>query len=222
MEFSNLLWDVEDGILIITINRADKLNALNGATIEEIKTAFARAKAVSGLKGIILTGAGEKAFVAGADISEFQGKNQEQAKALAQRGHDVFFSIEQMPIPVVAVVNGFALGGGCELSMACHLRIATQNAKFGQPEVNLGIIAGYGGTQRLIQYIGKSKAMELHLTGDMIDANVALNLGLVNYIENNKDAAIAKAKEIINKTASKGPVAIAKVIECINAYYNEC
>lgn len=222
MEFSNLLWDVEDGILIITINRADKLNALNGATIEELKTAFARAKAVSGLKGIILTGAGEKAFVAGADIFEFQGKNQEQAKALAKRGHDVFFSIEQMPIPVIAVVNGFALGGGCELSMACHLRIATQNAKFGQPEVNLGIIAGYGGTQRLIQYIGKSKAMELHLTGDMIDANVALNLGLVNYIENNKDTAIAKAKEIINKTATKGPVAIAKVIECINAYYNEC
>jgi len=221
MEFTNLLWDIEDGILTITINRADKLNALNGATIIEIKEVFAQAKELTNLKGIILTGAGEKAFVAGADIAEFNGLNTEQAKALAQRGHDIFFSIEQMPIPVIAVVNGFALGGGCELSMACHLRIATQNAKFGQPEVNLGIIAGYGGTQRLVQYIGKSKAMELHLTGDMIDANVALNLGLVNYIETDKNAAIEKAKSIIHKTSTKGPVAISKVIECINAYYTE-
>lgn len=221
MDFKNLLWESTDDILTITINRADKLNALNGETILEIQAAFIEARKIAGLKGIIVTGAGEKAFVAGADISEFKGLNAEQGKALAQRGQDIFLAIEQMPVTVIAVVNGFALGGGCELSMACHLRIATTNAKFGQPEVNLGIIAGYGGTQRLIQYIGKAKALELHLTADMIDAQTALNLGLVNYVEADKNAAIEKAKSILNKIATKGPVAIAKVIECTNAYYKD-
>lgn len=221
MNFNNLLWEISDNILTITINRADKLNALNGETIVEIKKAFEEARKTENLKGIILTGAGEKAFVAGADISEFQGLDVEQAKTLAQRGHDIFFLIEHTAVPVIAVVNGFALGGGCELSMACHLRIATSNAKFGQPEVNLGIIAGYGGTQRLIQYIGKAKALELHLTADMIDAPTALNLGLVNYVESDKAAAVEKAKSIINKIATKGPVAVAKVIECTNAYYKD-
>lgn len=221
MEFKNLLWEITDNILLLTINRADKLNALNGETILEIQTAFLEAKKTQGLKGIIVTGAGEKAFVAGADISEFQALDMQQAKALAQRGHDIFFLVEHMQIPVIAVVNGFALGGGCELSMACHMRVATANAKFGQPEVNLGIIAGYGGTQRLIQYIGKSKALELHLTADMIDAQTALNLGLLNYVEADKTAALEKAKTIINKIATKGPVAVAKVIECTNAYYKD-
>ncbi|HRH57667.1 MAG TPA: enoyl-CoA hydratase-related protein [Chitinophagales bacterium] len=221
MEFKNLLWEITDDILLLTINRADKLNALNSATILEIQSAFIEARKVSGLRGIILTGAGEKAFVAGADIAEFQSLDIQQAKALAQRGHDILFLIEHTPIPVIAVVNGFALGGGCELSMACHLRIATPNAKFGQPEVNLGIIAGYGGTQRLIQYIGKAKALELHLTADMIDAQTSLNLGLVNYVEADKTAAIEKAKSIINKIATKGPVAVAKVIECTNAYFKD-
>jgi len=221
MEFKNLLWEITDNILLLTVNRADKLNALNGETILEIQAAFTEAKKTAGLKGIIVTGAGEKAFVAGADISEFHALDMQQAKALAQRGHDIFFLIEHMQIPVIAVVNGFALGGGCELSMACHMRVATANAKFGQPEVNLGIIAGYGGTQRLIQYIGKSKALELHLTADMIDAQTALNLGLLNYIETDKTAAIEKAKTIINKIATKGPVAVAKVIECTNAYYKD-
>lgn len=221
MKFENLLWEINDNILLLTINRADKLNALNGATILEIQSAFIEARKVPGLKGIILTGAGEKAFVAGADISEFHSLDILQAKALAQRGHDILFLIEHTPIPVIAVVNGFALGGGCELSMACHLRIATINAKFGQPEVNLGIIAGYGGTQRLIQYIGKAKALELHLTADMIDAQTSLNLGLVNYVEADKNAAIEKARVIINKVAAKGPVAVAKVIECTNAYFKD-
>ena len=152
MEFKNLLWEITDNILLLTINRADKLNALNGETILEIQAAFTEAKKTAGLKGIIVTGAGEKAFVAGADISEFHALDMQQAKALAQRGHDIFFLIEHMQIPVIAVVNGFALGGGCELSMACHMRVATANGKFGQPEVNLVIIAGYGGTQRYIQY----------------------------------------------------------------------
>jgi enoyl-CoA hydratase len=221
MDFKNLLWEISDNILLLTINRADKLNALNSETIMEIQSAFTEARKTPDLKGIIITGAGEKAFVAGADISEFSGINMENAKALAQRGQDIFFLIEHTAIPVIAVVNGFALGGGCELSMACHLRIATPNAKFGQPEVNLGIIAGYGGTQRLIQYIGKAKALELHLTADMIDAQTALNLGLLNYIEADKTAALEKAKSIIQKIATKGPVAIAKVIECTNAYYKD-
>ena len=221
MDFKNLLWEISDNILLLTINRADKLNALNSETILEIQAAFTAARKTPDLKGIIITGAGEKAFVAGADISEFSGINMENAKALAQRGQDIFFFIEHTAIPVIAVVNGFALGGGCELSMACHLRIATPNAKFGQPEVNLGIIAGYGGTQRLIQYIGKAKALELHLTADMIDAQTALNLGLLNYIEADKTAALEKAKSIIQKIATKGPVAIAKVIECTNAYYKD-
>jgi enoyl-CoA hydratase len=221
MDFKNLLWEISDNILLLTINRADKLNALNSETILEIQAAFTEARKTPDLKGIIITGAGEKAFVAGADISEFSGINMENAKALAQRGQDIFFLIEHTAIPVIAVVNGFALGGGCELSMACHLRIATPNAKFGQPEVNLGIIAGYGGTQRLIQYIGKAKALELHLTADMIDAQTALNLGLLNYIEADKTAALEKAKSIIQKIATKGPVAIAKVIECTNAYYKD-
>ena len=221
MDFKNLLWEISDNILLLTINRADKLNALNSETILEIQAAFTAARKTPDLKGIIITGAGEKAFVAGADISEFSDINMENAKALAQRGQDIFFLIEHTAIPVIAVVNGFALGGGCELSMACHLRIATPNAKFGQPEVNLGIIAGYGGTQRLIQYIGKAKALELHLTADMIDAQTALNLGLLNYIEADKTAALEKAKSIIQKIATKGPVAIAKVIECTNAYYKD-
>jgi len=221
MEFHNLLWSFESGVLTITINRPDKLNALNGETVLEIKSAFDAARQLSGLKGVILTGAGEKSFVAGADISEFQGLTPEQAKALAQRGHDIFSQIEQMPVPVIAIVNGFALGGGCELSMACHIRIATPNAKFGQPEVSLGIIAGYGGTQRMIQYIGKARSLELHLTADMIDAEKALHWGLVNYVEVDKEAAFEKAHYIIHKVAGKGPVAVAKVISVTNAYFQE-
>lgn len=221
MEYKNLLWELSEGILTVTINRPDKLNALNGETMLEIEQAFKQASRTEGLKGIVVTGAGEKAFVAGADIAEFQGLDIATAKQLAQRGHDIFFSIEHAQVPVIAVVNGFALGGGCELSMACHMRIATPNAKFGQPEVNLGIIAGYGGTQRLIQYVGKAKALELHLTADLIDAATAEKLGLVNYVEADKEAALAKAKTIIGKIATKGPVAVAKVIECTNAYYKD-
>ncbi|MCO5249286.1 MAG: enoyl-CoA hydratase-related protein [Chitinophagales bacterium] len=221
MELKNLLWSLEDGILTLTINRPDKLNALNEQTILDLKSAFENAKTISHLKGVILTGAGEKAFVAGADISEFVGNTPEQAKALAQRGHDIFNSIESMPVPVIALVNGFALGGGCELAMACHLRIATPNAKFGQPEVNLGIIAGYGGTQRLTQYIGKARSLEMHLTADVIDAEKAHQFGLVNYVEMDKATAMEKAVYLINKIGSKGPLAVSKVIEVINDYFKD-
>ncbi|MCO5233433.1 MAG: enoyl-CoA hydratase/isomerase family protein [Chitinophagales bacterium] len=219
MVFQNLLWSLDSGVLTITINRPDKLNALNSATILEIKDAFESASKLVGLKGIILTGSGDKAFVAGADISEFKGLDANQAKSLAQRGHDIFNLIENMHVPVIALVNGYALGGGCELAMACHMRIATSNAKFGQPEVNLGIIAGYGGTQRMIQYIGKARSLELHLTADTIDAEKALHWGLVNYIETDKGSAFEKALYFINKIGTKGPIAVAKVIKVTNDYF---
>jgi len=221
MEYANLLVEEKDNILTIIINRPDKYNALSQGVMQDLKAAFAFALTQKHLCGIILTGSGDKAFVAGADISGFMDLTPEMAQQLAQQGHDIFNAIERMPIPVVAVVNGFALGGGCELSMACHMRIATPNAKFGQPEVNLGIIAGYGGTQRLVQYIGKARALELHLTADTITADTALAWGLVNYVEDDKEAALAKAVTVINKISTKGPVAIASAIEGINAYFDE-
>jgi enoyl-CoA hydratase len=210
----------EAGITTVTINREAALNALNEATLLELQHFFKEeAPEMEGLKGIILTGAGEKAFVAGADIKEFLGVQGDAGAELSKRGQDIFFLIEQFSKPVIAVVNGYALGGGCELAMACHLRIATERAKFGQPEVNLGIIPGYGGTQRLIQYIGKGKALELMMTGDMIDAATAERLGLVNYVVEDKAAAIAKATGLIQTIAQKGPIAIAKVIESVNTYF---
>jgi enoyl-CoA hydratase len=220
MKFENLLTEIENGILTITINRPDKLNALNEKTVDEIASAFKDAAANNEVKAIILTGAGQKAFVAGADIAEFIGRSVESARQVAQKGHDIFKTIENLPKPVIAAVNGFALGGGCEISMACHLRVASENAKFGQPEVNLGIIAGYGGTQRLIQYIGKTKAMELHMTADMITAQEALTLGLVNYVVP-QDQLIAKCKELLNKIMGKPPLSIGAVIKCVNAYFEE-
>lgn len=219
MTYENLQIAIEDQILILTINREKALNALNTQTMLELQHFFTEdAPTRSDIKGIILTGAGEKAFVAGADIKEFLALSGETGKNMAQRGQDVFFMIERFPKPVVAAVNGFALGGGCELAMACHMRVASENARFGQPEVNLGIIPGYGGTQRLIQYIGKTKAIEFIMTGDLFDAQEAYRLGLVNYVVPQGEQLV-KAKELIQKTATKGPIAIAKVIEAVNAYF---
>ena len=218
MTFENLLTATENGILTITINRPDKLNALNKKTVQEIGMAVKNGEADSDVKAIILTGAGQKSFVAGADITEFVGLTVEQGKQLAKAGQDVFRSIETCSKPVIAAVNGFALGGGCELSMACHLRVASENAKFGQPEVNLGLIAGYGGTQRLIQYIGKTKAIELHMTGDLINAEQALQLGLVNYVVT-QEQLIPKCNELLDKIKGKAPKAITGVINSINAYF---
>ena len=218
MIFDNLRTATENGILTITINRPDKLNALNKKTVEEIGLAVKSGESDKNVKAILLTGAGQKSFVAGADITEFVGLTVEEGKQLAQAGQDVFRSIETCSKPVLAAVNGFALGGGCELSMACHLRVASENAKFGQPEVNLGLIAGYGGTQRLIQYIGKTKAMELHMTGDMINAEQALQLGLVNYVVP-QEQLIPKCMELLNKIKSKAPKAITGVINSVNAYF---
>lgn len=221
MTYQNLQFIEQDGILTVTINREKALNALNTQTMLELQHFFGQeAPQRQDIKGVILTGAGSKAFVAGADIKEFLGLDAGKGQEMAQRGQGVFFAIERLHKPVIALVNGFALGGGCELAMACHLRIATENARFGQPEVNLGIIPGYGGTQRLIQYIGKGKAMELLLTGDMIKADEALRLGLVNYVLP-PDEARVKAEELLNKIAAKGPIAIAKVIEAVNAYFQD-
>lgn len=218
MTFENLLTSELNEVLVITINRPDKLNALNKKTVQEIGEAISYAKASREVKAVIITGSGAKSFVAGADISEFIGLSAEQGKKLSQLGQDVFRTIETCPKPVIAAVNGFALGGGCELSMACHLRIASENAKFGQPEVNLGLIAGYGGTQRLIQYIGKTKAMELHMTADTITAEQALQLGLVNYVVP-QEQLMTRCMELMEKIKSKSPKAITGVINSVNAYF---
>lgn len=219
MQYENLLVENKDGIVVLTINRPKALNALNRQTLSELRQFFGEdALEIVGLKGIILTGSGEKSFVAGADISEFSGLDAQGGLEMSQNGHDIFFMIERFPKPVIATINGFALGGGCELAMACHLRVASEKAKFGQPEVNLGIIPGYGGTQRLIQYLGKTKALELLMTADMIGAEEAYRLGLLNYVVPVGEE-LTKATELLNKIAAKAPIAIQKVIDCVNAFF---
>ena len=221
MAYENIQITVENGIATLTISREKALNALNTQTMLELRQFFGEeGPKMEGLKGVIITGAGEKAFVAGADITEFSGLSAAEGQFFAQRGQDIFFLIERFHRPVVAAVNGFALGGGCELAMACHLRVAGEKAKFGQPEVNLGLIPGYGGTQRLIQYIGKTKATELLMTADMINAEEALRLGLVNYVVPIGEEVL-KAKELIEKIATKAPLAISKIIETVNAYFED-
>lgn len=219
--YSSLLAQTENYITTITINRPDKLNALNKTVIEELSAAIDAAINDAQTKSIIITGSGTKAFVAGADISEFSSLNAAGGKELAQRGQDLVFSkIENSPKPIVAAVNGFALGGGCELAMSCHFRIAADNAKFGQPEVNLGLMPGYGGTQRLVQLIGKGRAMELLLTGNMIDANQALQYDLVNHVVPPAEL-LAKTKSILDIINSKAPLAIAGCIKAGNAVFDE-
>jgi enoyl-CoA hydratase len=206
-----------DSLLTLTISRPKAMNALNLELLAELKQVLQETIQNKAIKGILLTGDGEKAFVAGADIKELAGLTSEKALQLSQNGQELFKNIENCTIPVVAVVNGFALGGGCELAMACHMRIATENAKFGQPEVNLGIIPGYGGTQRLAQLTGRGKALELILTGDIISAQEAKNIGLVNHVVSTKTEAIELATKILGKISGKAPIAIAKSIQSINA-----
>jgi len=219
--FKNLILENVNGIAYLTINRPDKLNALNMETIEEIKATFQGIYDDASIHGVIVTGSGEKAFVAGADISEIAQLSELNGRKFAENGQEVFAMIENCHKPVIALVNGFALGGGCELAMACHMRIALSNAKFGQPEVNLGILPGYGGTQRLTQLIGKAKSFELSMTGDLIDAAAAQDLGLANYVFETIEEAKEKCEKILNKIASKAPLAVGMVIDCINAVYNE-
>jgi enoyl-CoA hydratase len=214
--YNTILTQLENSTYIITINRPDKMNALNKDVIQELGKAMEEVYSNPEIKTAIITGAGEKAFVAGADISEFLSLGKEGGSALAQVGREkVFDKIEKCPKPVVAAVNGFSLGGGCELAMACHFRVASTNAKFGQPEVNLGLIPGYGGTQRMTQLIGKGKAMELMMTADMVGADEAKQLGLVNHVVAPEEL-IAKTLEILKKIHTKAPVAISHIISSIN------
>jgi len=193
------------------------MNALNKDVIDELNTVVDEIYNNAGIKSAIITGAGKKAFVAGADISEFAELNKEQALQLAKKGQAVFDKIENSPKPIVAAVNGFALGGGCELALACHFIYASENAKFGQPEVNLGLIPGYGGTQRLTQIIGRNRSMELIMSGNIFTAKEAMEFGIVNKVFDS-DELLEKTKEILMTIQSKAPIAVAKVIECINNF----
>jgi enoyl-CoA hydratase len=220
MSYNSLLTSLEDGIFVITINRPDKLNALNKTVIDELAAVIDEIYSNKEIKTAIITGAGPKAFVAGADISEFFSLDANAGEALARNAQEkVFNRIEQSSKPIIAAVNGFALGGGCELAMSCQFRLASDNSKFGQPEVNLGLIPGYGGTQRLAQLIGKSKAMELMMTAAMIDANEAKQLGLLNYVTT-ADELLPKTKELLTTIMTKGPNAVGKVIKAVNAHYD--
>ena len=217
--YKTLLTSLNKGIFTITINRPDKLNAINADVMNDLDLVTREIEDNDEILGVILTGSGQKAFVAGADISEFLGLTAGEGMDLARRGQEVFFQIENCRKPFIAAVNGFALGGGCELSMACHFRIASSNAKFGQPEVNLGLIPGYGGTQRLVQLIGKGRALELLMTGNMIDAATALQYGLVNYVVPPEEL-ISKATSLMEVIVSKAPLAISKCITAANAVFS--
>lgn len=217
MNYQTLLTEIENNILIITINRPDKLNALNKEVFNDLDAAIDEVYKNSEIKSAVITGAGTKAFVVGADISEFTTLKTSDAVNLAKRGQDVFDKIENCPKPIVAAVNGFALGGGCELALACHFIYASENAKFGQPEVNLGLIPGYGGTQRLTQLVGKNVAMELIMSGNMITAKEALEYGIVNKVFLQEEL-LNKTKEILSLIQTKAPIAISKVIECVNNF----
>lgn len=207
----------EDLILTILLDRPKALNALNHEIIQGLHEVIDRAAEDDEVRGIIITGSGEKAFAAGADIKEFSFEKG-GIRELSKFGHDLFLRIERYPKPIIAAINGFALGGGCELAMSCHLRIAGKHAKFGQPEINLGIIPGYGGTQRLPQLVGKAKALELLLSGDMIDAAEALRIGLVNQIVPEGEE-VASAKKMLSKILTKAPLAAARIIELVNQHY---
>jgi len=221
MNFENLLVTIENGIGQITINRPSKLNALNKATIQELHNAFESLENSNDVRVIIVTGEGEKAFVAGADISEFANFSVEEGAQLAAQGQELLFDfVENLKTPVIAAVNGFALGGGLELAMSCHFRVASDNAKMGLPEVSLGVIPGYGGTQRLPQLIGKGRAMELIMTAGMIDAETAKTYGLVNHVVPQAEL-IEFAKGIASKIMRNSPMAIGKAIKAINANFKD-
>lgn len=217
MSFEHLLYDVDgDGVATITINRPDKLNALNAAVLSELEVAFRQARADSAVKGVTLTGSGEKSFVAGADIRQFSELGPLDGHRFAIKGQAIFNRIEEMTKPVVAAVNGYALGGGCELAMACHLRVASENAIFGQPEVNLGILPGYGGTQRLPRLVGRGIALELILTGERISAQRAYEIGLANRVVTQEEL-LETSKKLILAISSKAPVAVSMAMDAVRA-----
>ncbi|HEV8178287.1 MAG TPA: enoyl-CoA hydratase-related protein [Gemmatimonadales bacterium] len=213
---TTLLFDLSNGLARVTINRPDKLNALNATVIAELGDAVTRIETDAAVRGVILTGAGSKAFVAGADISELAGQTPMQGQARSALGQQVFRRLERCGKPVIAAVNGFALGGGCELAMACHIRIAAEHAKFGQPEVKLGIGPGYGGTARLPRLVGKGRALELLLTGGMIDAAEAFRIGLVNRVVP-ADKLQAESETLLRAILENGPLAIRTCLEVVDA-----
>ena len=214
MPFHNITLDVGDRVATLTVNRPDKLNALNDLTVTELGRAIEDVRAREDVGGVILTGAGNKAFVAGADIAELATQGPLEGRERARRGQAVLRRIETSPKPVIAAINGFALGGGCELAMACHVRIASETAKFGQPEVKLGIGPGYGGSQRLPRLVGQGRALELILTGEMIDAREAHRIGLVNAVVPQADL-LRTAMELMRKMLANGPIALGLSIDAV-------
>ena len=217
--YSTLLFDLADGIARITINRPDKLTALNATVIGELAQAAERVETDAEVRGVILTGAGNKAFVAGADISELARQGPFDGKARALAGQQMMRRFERCGKPVIAAVNGFALGGGCELAMACHVRIASESARFGQPEVKLGLGPGYGGTVRLPRLVGKGRALELLLTGGMIDAQEAWRIGLVNRVAP-ADRLLEETESLLRSIVEQGPLAVRSVLECVETGYD--
>ncbi len=208
-----------DHILTVTLSRPAAMNALTIELLDGLRVILQELYQNDDTRGMILTGEGEKAFAAGADIKEFSSLTPEDALALSQKGQQLFKLIEDCPKPVIGAINGFALGGGCELAMACHIRIASENAKFGMPEITLGIIPGYGGTQRLTQLVGRGKALELMLTADMITAQEAKALGLVNHVVGSRDELMSLANSMMRKIINYGPIAIASIIRSVNSGY---
>jgi len=215
MSYQTLLFEIRDGIAFVTINRPDKLNALNDQVMKELADAAERIATESDIKGAILTGSGPKSFVAGADIGDLSKQGPFDGKARAQRGQSVLRRLETCGKPVIAAINGFALGGGCELAMACHIRIASDNAKFGQPEVKLGIAPGYGGTQRLPRLVGKGVALQLILTGEMINAQEAYRIGLVNRVVPAADL-LAESEKMMRGILAMGPLAVRLAMEAVD------
>ena len=216
MDFQNLKLETREGVAVLTVNRPDKLNALNVQTLGELEQAFAHLATAADVRGVILTGSGEKAFVAGADIAELATQTPVQGKLIARRGQAIFDAVENLGKPVVAAVNGFALGGGCELAMACHVRVASENARLGTPEVKLGLMCGYAGTQRLARLVGKGRALEILLTGEMVDAQEALRIGLVNRVVP-KDKLMAEAEGLLRKMLANAPLALRHTLEAVNS-----
>ncbi|MDE3742327.1 enoyl-CoA hydratase/isomerase family protein [Maribacter polysaccharolyticus] len=220
MKHRNILVKTTGHMAVVTINRPNKLNALNKETIQELHTAFVKLEKAKEVRAIILTGSGEKAFVAGADILEFAGFSEKQGKKLAAKGQEILFDfLENLSKPVIAAVNGFALGGGLELAMACHFRVASENAKMGLPEVSLGVIPGYGGTQRLPRLVGKGRAMEMIMTAGMIDAHKALEYGLVNHVVP-QEGLMDLCTQLAGRISNNSPVAIGYAIKAINDCFN--
>jgi len=215
MSFNNLLFKKNENIAVVIINRPEKLNALNKETLTELGQVFNEIENDAEIRGVLITGSGEKAFVAGADILEISSLDNISGAEFSLEGQEIFNKIEQCSKPVIAAVNGFALGGGCELALACHIRVASDNAKFGLPEVGLGVIPGFGGTQRLSRIIGKGRALEMLMTGNMIDAQEAYRIGLVNKVSS-KDTLEQTAMEILNTILTKGPYAVSMVIHSVN------